>query len=69
MEDRLLGAGRLFASHYQIVVCDDPSATISDDANWSEEKFSRGFAGTPTFRMSGSALPVCIFRPEVERFT
>ena len=54
MEDRLLGAGRLFASHYQIVVCDDPSATISDDANWSEEKVSRGFAGTPTFRMIGT---------------
>jgi hypothetical protein len=54
MEDRLLGAGRLFASHYQIVVCDDPSATISDDANWSNEKSSRGFAGTPTFRMIGT---------------
>jgi len=38
MEDRLLGTGRLFASHYQIVVCDDPSATISEDANWSKEK-------------------------------
>jgi len=46
MEDRLLGTGRLFASHYQIVVCDDPSATISEDANWSNEKSSRGFAGT-----------------------
>ena len=54
MEDRLLGAGRLFASHYQMVVCDDPSATISDDANWSKEKSSRGFAGTPTFRMVGT---------------
>jgi hypothetical protein len=54
MEDRLLGAGRLFASHCQMVVCDDPSAATSDDANWSKEKSSRGFAGTPTFRMIGT---------------
>src|SRR6185369_171508 len=54
MEDRLLGAGRLFASHYQIVVCDDPSAAIGDDANWSKDKSARGFAGTPTFRMIGT---------------
>src|SRR6266581_4989886 len=50
MEDRLLGTGRLFASHYQIVVCDDPSATISEDANWSNEKSSRGFAARMTVR-------------------
>ncbi|KRR25311.1 hypothetical protein CQ14_09935 [Bradyrhizobium lablabi] len=54
MEDRLLGAGRLFASHYQMVVCDDPSAALSDDANWTDEKSARGFAGTPTFRMIGT---------------
>ena len=52
--DRLLGAGRLFASHYQMVVCDDPSQAISDDENWNEERFTRGFAGTPRFRMIGT---------------
>jgi hypothetical protein len=51
MEDQLLGAARVFASHYQIVVCDDPMRMVSDDENWNDEKVSRGFAGAPAFRM------------------
>lgn len=54
MEDKQLGAARVFASHYQLVVCDDPAITVSDDENWSPEKFARGFAGRPTFRMVGT---------------
>jgi len=49
-----LGAARVFASHYQIVVCDDPARTIGDDENWNGEKVSQGFAGAPTFRMVGT---------------
>jgi hypothetical protein len=51
MHDKLLGAARVFASHYQIVVCDNPARILSDDENWNDEKVSRGFAGAPTFRM------------------
>ena len=51
MEDQLLGAARIFASHYQIVVCDDPARWLSDDENWNDEKVFRGFAGAPRFRM------------------
>ena len=54
----LLGAARVFASHYQIVVCEDPARPISDDENWNDEKFSRGFAGSPTFRMVGTEADV-----------
>jgi hypothetical protein len=54
MEDQLLGAARVFASHYQIVVCDDPARTIGDDENWNGERVSQGFAGAPTFRMVGT---------------
>jgi len=54
MEDQLLGAARVFASHYQIVVCDDPARTITDDENWDREKAAQGFAGAPTFRMVGT---------------
>jgi hypothetical protein len=44
----------VFASNYQIVVCDDPARTIGDDENWNGEKVSQGFAGAPTFRMVGT---------------
>ncbi len=54
MAEQLLGAARVFASHYQLVVCDDPAQIIGDDDNWNEEKSARGFAGTPTFRMVGT---------------
>ena len=53
MDGQLLGTARLFASNYQLVVCDDPMQTISDRDNWNDEKVARGFAGTPTFRMVG----------------
>lgn len=51
MEQQMLGAARLFASHYQIVVCDDPLRSLGADENWDDEKTKRGFAGAPTFRM------------------
>ena len=54
MSQRLLGAARLFASHYQIVVCDDPARPLGEDENWTDQKMKRGFAGTPTFRMIGT---------------
>lgn len=49
-----LGAARLFASHYQIVVCDDPSRPLADEENWNDRKFAQGFAGAPPFRMIGT---------------
>jgi hypothetical protein len=54
MAERLLGAARVFASHYQLVVCDDPKYIIRDEDNWNDEKFACGFAGTPAFRMVGT---------------
>lgn len=54
MTQRLLGAARIFASNYQIVVCDDPSRPLEDEENWDAEKSKRGFAGVPTFRMIGT---------------
>ncbi|WP_210345237.1 competence protein ComJ [Bradyrhizobium sp. CCBAU 53340] len=54
MTQRLLGAARAFASHYQIVVCDDPFTPLVDDENWDAEKTKRGFAGLPAFRMIGT---------------
>lgn len=54
MTEKLLGAARVFASHYQIVVCDDPSRPLGGDENWDDEKVKRGFAGTPAFRMIGT---------------
>jgi hypothetical protein len=54
MEDQPIGAARVFASNYQIVVCDDPARTLNDDENWDDGKVSRGFAGAPTFRMVGT---------------
>jgi hypothetical protein len=54
VSQRLLGAARLFASHYQIVVCDDPARRLGEDENWNDEKAKRGFAGAPTFRMIGT---------------
>jgi hypothetical protein len=54
MANTLLGAARLFASHYQIVVCDDPSRSMTQEENWNAEKVAQGFAGTPCFRMIGT---------------
>lgn len=51
MTDKLLGAARIFASHYQLVICEDPQRMISDYENWNDEKFARGYAGAAAFRM------------------
>ncbi len=55
MAESLLGAARIFASHYQLVICQDPVRDLGDDENWDDDKFERGFAGAPTFRMVGTA--------------
>ena len=54
MAEDLLGAARIFASHYQLVVCDDPSRPLADEENWTREKKLQGFAGAPAFRMVGT---------------
>jgi hypothetical protein len=54
MAENPLGAARLFASHYQIVVCDDPSRPMTDEENWTDKKVAQGFAGAPPFRMIGT---------------
>ncbi|MBH5373279.1 hypothetical protein [Bradyrhizobium glycinis] len=54
MTQRLLGAARVFASNYQIVVCDDPFRPLDDGENWDAEKTKQGFAGAPAFRMIGT---------------
>ena len=48
-----LGA-RIFASHYQLVICDDPSRSIADDENWDDSKVLAGFAGGKSFRVIGT---------------
>ncbi len=52
--DRVLGSARIFASHYQLAICDDPKRIVSDSENWNDDKVARGFAGSPTFRMVGT---------------
>jgi hypothetical protein len=47
-------AGRVFASHYQIRICDDPARPIPEEANWNEPSVSRGFAGDPRTRLIGT---------------
>jgi hypothetical protein len=54
MAEVLLGAARIFASHYQLVICDDPSRPLADEENWTREKTLQGFAGAPAFRMVGT---------------
>ena len=54
MTEIRIGAARLFASHYQIVVCDDPFRPLRDDENWNDEAVRRGFAGAPEFRVIGT---------------
>jgi hypothetical protein len=54
MAEVSLGAARIFASHYQIVVCDDPWRPLADEENWTSENFLQGFAGAPSFRMVGT---------------
>jgi hypothetical protein len=54
MTEQKLGAARLFASHYQIAICDDPARSITDEENWNDDKVKRGFAGGVSFRMIGT---------------
>lgn len=51
MTDKFLGAARIFASHYQLVICEDPRHIVSDAENWSDDKIARGYAGASAFRM------------------
>ena len=44
-------AGRVFASHYQLVICDDPTRVIANEHNWNETRTGLGFAGHRSFRM------------------
>lgn len=37
--------GRVFASHYQILICDDPHGQLPDDLVWDEAALHRGYAG------------------------
>ncbi|GAB5387896.1 MAG: hypothetical protein Alpg2KO_08640 [Alphaproteobacteria bacterium] len=54
MGQKLLAAGRIFASHHQFALCADPTEIIRDEDNWSEAKMAQGFAGSPSFRMIGT---------------
>ena len=48
-------SGRIFASHYQILVCDDPLAPFNvDTENWDDRARSSGFAGNKRFRVLGT---------------
>ncbi|GAB5446996.1 hypothetical protein [Gymnodinialimonas sp.] len=51
---RLLGAARIFASHYQFVLCEDPGRPLSDEENWTDALVQRGYAGAPDWRMIGT---------------
>ncbi|MBC7882096.1 MAG: hypothetical protein H7Y37_12280 [Anaerolineae bacterium] len=46
-------AARVFASHYQLVICDDPTI-FTEELNWRNGDFERGFAGNERFRMVGT---------------
>lgn len=46
-------AARVFASHYQIVVCTDQRALTPDDT-WNAVSTARGYAGNELFRVVGT---------------
>lgn len=48
--------GRVFASHYQLRITDDPSRSLADSDNWSEGSRERGFAGDRYSRMVGTEV-------------
>ncbi len=50
---QILAATRIFASHYQLAICDDPMA-FTEESNWGEGDLERGFAGNERFRMVGT---------------
>lgn len=43
----------LFASHYQLVICDD-WASVPDEVTWRDGGVERGFAGNAHFRVVGT---------------
>lgn len=50
-----VASGRIFASNYQIVVCDDPWAPFDEPTeNWDDASVLSGFAGNNRFRMMGT---------------
>ena len=54
MAENPLGAVRLFPSHYQLVVYDDPMRPLADEENWNHESKLQGIDGAPAFRMIGT---------------
>ena len=54
MPEKILGAGRVFASHYQFVLCADASRILSDEENWTQTKVDRGYAGGEAFVLFGT---------------
>lgn len=50
---QIVAATRIFASHYQLVICDDIMA-FTEESNWGKGDYERGFAGNSRFRMVGT---------------
>lgn len=59
-------AARIFASHYQLVICDDPAA-VTEAPNWTDGDVERGFAGNSHFRMVGTEADLNDHWVEVQR--
>ncbi len=49
-----LTSARLFASHYQMMITDDPRAEITDELNWDDKQVKAGFAGSNNALMVGT---------------
>ena len=47
-------AGRLFASNYQMMICESLDRVIAENENWDDEKISQGFAGGISCRLEGT---------------
>ena len=47
---QIFAATRIFASNYQLAICDDIMA-FTEESNWGEGDSDRGFAGNDRFRM------------------
>ena len=47
---QIVAATRIFASHYQLAICDDIMA-FTEESNWGEDDSKNGFAGNDRFRM------------------
>jgi len=46
--------GRVFACHYQLMITDDPTRSVSDDENWDDSKIAQGYAGDVSCRLVGT---------------